>query len=354
MSSFQTRCDDVVPDVQVTVAMPTYRRLTYALDALDSVLAQNTDTPFEILVMDNAVDPELERAVAQRQQSAAVPLRYVPVPEIGLHNGRHAAARRAAGELLLFIDDDIIADSQWLSGMVEAFADDEVQLATGPVLPQYEAAPPEWLKYFWHEVGQDGGWCGQLSLLDLGEMRQEIDTALVFGANFGVRKKALYELGGFHPDALPWDLRRYRGDGETAVSLAARDRGMKAVYHPRARVSHRVPAERLSLEYFERRAFLQGISDSFTDCRGQGNSLHRSDSNRQSLLRHLAGALGLLRRLLRDQTVGRKQQLRQRMQASHREGYRYHREMVKRDPSVREWVQRTDYWDAALPASATQ
>ena len=50
------------PAARATVAMPTYRRLAYALDALDSILAQETGIPFEILVLDNAIQPELEQA----------------------------------------------------------------------------------------------------------------------------------------------------------------------------------------------------------------------------------------------------------------------------------------------------
>lgn len=335
--------------VRATVAMPTYRRLDTALAALDSVLAQQTAVAYEVLVLDNAVDPELERAVAQRRQHSRVPLRYIPVPVVGLHNGRHTAADCAAGELLFYIDDDIIADPHWLDGLAEAFSDPAVQLATGPVLPDYEVQPPAWLDGFWHHPGPGQRWCGQLSLLDLGDEPQQIDARLVFGANFAIRRETLFELGGFHPDSLPWSQRRYRGDGETAVSDAASERGMRAVYHPAAKVRHRVPAERLTHDYFERRAFLQGISDSFSDWR-RGVDAHAVDQAPQGLIRGLRQRWRRVRRGLRDNridpTLG---PLRQRMQSSQREGYRYHRQMIADDPGVRQWVERENYWHASLP-----
>ena len=351
MSACGQQLGDVI---QVTVAMPTYRRLDYALDALDSVLRQQTDLSYEVLVLDNAVDPKLQRAVEQRGQGTGIPLRYIPVPALGLHNGRHSAAKSAVGDLLFYIDDDIVADPHWLQSLFEAFADPRVHLATGPVLPAYEADPPGWLEGFWHHIGPEQRWCGQLSLLDLGAEQRHIDPELVFGANFAIRKASLLELGGFHPDSVPWKQRRYRGDGETAVAQRARERQLLAVYHPGAKVFHRVPAERLTKHYFERRALLQGISDSFRDYRRGVDALAAEQAG-QGLLKAMLLRWRRLRQVLHERHVAPDLgALRKRMRACHREGYRYHRQKMIDDPTVRMWVERADFWHARLPMEPAQ
>lgn len=340
----------------VTVAMPTCDRLGYMQDALDSLVRQEVDFPYEVLVLDNGSDPAVAVHVDELARQTNVSLRYQAVVAKGLHNCRHQAAREARGSILALVDDDIIADPSWLASIAAAFDDPLVHLATGPVVPVYEAEQPEWLDIFWNSTETGGRWCGYLSLLDLGDNLQEIDPRLVFGVNFAIRRQTVFNLGGFNPDSLPWTLRRYRGDGETAIAVAAERRGLKAVYHPGARIHHRVPAERLTVDYFERRAYLQGISDSFTDYR---NSVRQGPGNRRVM--HSARALvRRLRRWLGD--VGRSgkrepsahQDIRRSVLASRRQGYTYHRRLLETDAGVSKWVKRSDFWDAAVPASGEQ
>ena len=100
-----------------------------------------------------------------------------------------------------------------------------------------------------------------LSLLDGGEVSRVCTPLLVWGLCFAVRRETAIKLGGFHPDGYPWGLRRYRGDGETGLALKAEMLGLKAFYQGQTFVRHRVPATRTTPEYFERRSFLQGISE---------------------------------------------------------------------------------------------
>lgn len=337
----------------VTVAMPTCDRLGYMRDALDSLLRQEVDFPYEVLVLDNGSDPAVEAHVDEVARRTNVSLRYQAVVAKGLHNCRHQAAREARGSILALVDDDILADRSWLASVASAFNDPLVHLATGPVVPVYEAEQPEWLEMFWNRTDTGGRWCGYLSLLDLGEDLQEIDPRLVFGVNFAIRKQTVFDLGGFNPDSLPWSYRRYRGDGETAIAVAAEKHGLKATYHPGARIRHRVPAERLTVEYFEKRAYLQGISDSFTDYRNSvrpgpasGGVLRRA----RALLRRLHGRFG------GDSGSGKRepsahQDIQRSVMASRQQGYKYHRQLLETDAGVKQWVQRCDFWDAAIPVS---
>ena len=76
-----------------------------------------------------------------------------------------------------------------------------------------------------------------------------------------------FELGGFNPDKVPENLIRFRGDGETYVSQRIKDLGLKTLFHPGATVYHRVPASRVTKDYFCRRSFEIGIESSFSEIR---------------------------------------------------------------------------------------
>jgi GT2 family glycosyltransferase len=158
------------------------------------------------------------------------------------------------------VDDDIIAHPSWLRAMLDAFADADVGMVAGKVVPQWEGPRPAWLGQFRP---------GYLSLLDLGSERLELKwPRSAFGCNMAVRRSAVFEVGGFNPDAIgDRKLIWFRGDGETGLTRKVYDVGYKVLYDPDAWVYHRIGASRLEPRYFCWRSFLQGISESYTDIR---------------------------------------------------------------------------------------
>ena len=85
----------------------------------------------EILVIDNCPATD-----ATRQVTAEFPgARYVVEPVKGLDNARNRAVAEARTEVLAFIDDDAVADPDWLAELVRPFADARVQCVTGLTMP---------------------------------------------------------------------------------------------------------------------------------------------------------------------------------------------------------------------------
>ena len=261
---------DERPDISVIA--PTRDR-SPALTRLVASLArcEAADISWELVVVDNgSSDDTASVAKIATGLLGDVPVRWFVESVPGLHAARHRGAREAGSDILVFVDDDIEASEMWLRAIWRAFRDPAVEIVGGPSLPRYRAPIPAWLGPLWTQEPDGASWCGYLSLLDFGSDVRRIDPAFVWGLNFAIRRETLQRLRGFHPDALPWALRRYRGDGETGLALKAKKAGVDAWYAPDALVYHDVPAERLSKEYFLRRPFLQGISDSFTAVRAQG------------------------------------------------------------------------------------
>ena len=249
--------------MSVSCIIPTRNRSALLRNTVNSLINQNVSQDmYEILIIDNgSTDDTKEISQHIIKETTSRQIRYIFEPEPGLLAGRHGGALEANGELLVFVDDDIEARAGWLQAIVETFKSLQVQLVGGRNLPKFEVQPPAWLESFYDATRDGKRSCSWLSLLDLGECEREIDPNYVWGLNFAIRRRALHDLGGFHPDYVPQELQRFQGDGETGLTMKARSRGYTAVYQPKATIHHIIPASRMTPEYFEQRAYYQGVCD---------------------------------------------------------------------------------------------
>jgi glycosyltransferase involved in cell wall biosynthesis len=354
--------------IRVSVILPTSARAASVGDTLTTVVSQTlASSDFEILVVENGQESATRELTQQVSRSnLAASLRYLHDPTPGLLSGRHRGALEARGDILVFADDDIDASPGWLSAVVETFSDPAVHLVGGRSLPRFAAPPPQWAERFWYTPPYGGRACIHLSLLDLGETPLAIDANYVWGLNFAIRRATLFELGGFHPDNIPDHLQHFQGDGETGLTMKANDARLRAIYQPRAVIHHRIPAGRLTVEYFRRRAFYQGVCDSFTAIRRDPACLAVSteaeereaqhhelpsdgettaDRNRDALARPTAA-------FRPDSTPSSEptfEEVELQVHASYQAGYGFHQDAVRRYPKLLEWVTRKDYWDYRLP-----
>jgi hypothetical protein len=179
-----------------------------------------------------------------------------------------------------------------------------------------------------------------LSILEMHGGVRALNPYMVWGCNFSIRKNVLLAAGGFHPDGMPKELIRFRGDGETHVSRFVIESNMKCLYHPGATVYHKVTPERMTLAYFHQRGFNQGVSDSYTALRKQ-NAYGKPESTDFMFrtLHWIWRKLQLLRPT--DEGVQRAQQA---MAAGHIEGFAYHQEAYHNDVEVRDWVHKPKYF----------
>jgi len=340
----------MTPTHLITVIIPTLNRDQFLQKCLISLIRQNhPQDEYEILVIDNGSTDRTKQITEDIiQQNPDHHIRYIYEPEPGLLSGRHRGALEAKGDILVFVDDDIEADPNWLSAIHEAFQDPSVQLVGGRNLPKYESIPPEWLEYFWikHPFGK---YLGELSLLDFGEKIQEIDANFVWGLNFSIRRQALFDLRGFHPDSIPKHLQHFQGDGETGLTLKANQLGYKAIYQPKALVFHQVPKSRMTYEYFEQRYFFQGVCNSYTRIRELGHLPQSSIRDKiktqtKVLLKKLRG------KVFKNSSLESEEQfLKSRFLQSMNAGYQFHQNAVRRNPLLLDWVLKSDYWDYKLP-----
>jgi glucosyl-dolichyl phosphate glucuronosyltransferase len=236
--------------LSLSLIVPTYSRPEGLVRMLASVADQSA-VDVEVIVVDNAPNPRVRRVVTEASEVAAAPIRYVAEPTLGLHNARHAGAHAASGDILVFTDDDATFDPGWLDAYARAFEDHpEMAAAGGPVRPIWEVSPPAWLMKF-----VDPRYFPPLSLMDAHDEFQLGAQVVFFGVNMAIRRDALFQAGGFNPEAFG---SQWLGNGETGLLHKLRDAGGRIGYVPDAVAYHHIPPARMTAQYLCNRMALEG------------------------------------------------------------------------------------------------
>jgi glycosyltransferase involved in cell wall biosynthesis len=326
---------------KLSVIIPTRNRAKFLAHALQSIEQNDlARDQFEVLVIDNGSTDDTMQ-VAEQAASRLQNLKVFFEAEPGLHAGRHRGLQEAAGDVLVYADDDIRALPQWLSTLADIFSDPAVAMAGGNNFPDFQGPVPGWLDTLWSETDDAGQMVGSLSILSLPDGRREFSPMYVWGCNFSVRKQVLLDAGGFHPDAMPKERLQFRGDGETHVSRYVQEKGLSCVFDSAASVYHAVTPERMTFDYFRQRAFNQGVSDSYTALRAAKNSPKMFAHSRAKVRRVLSG----LTRAFASRNRGAElRQLDDMFRAGYAEGYDWHQQQYRDDSEVRTWVHRADYF----------
>ena len=219
-----------------SIVVPTRNRSGYLRVCLDSVLAQEAETPFEVIVVD---DGSTDDTPAVAEGAGAKLIRQ---DARGLNAARNAGLREAAADLVVFVDDDVAVPPGWLAAYTEgAERHPEAEAFGGPIRARFEGRAPR-------SCGREAA---PITTLDLGPDDRE--TNLVWGANMAVRRSAVERVGGFDED-LP-----LFGDEEEWLTRLRRADG-RVVYLPGARLDHRREGDDARLPALMRGAFARGKS----------------------------------------------------------------------------------------------
>ncbi|CEJ13140.1 putative glycosyl transferase [bacterium YEK0313] len=237
---------------RLSVVVATCERYDVLPDTLGALQAQRAPASMEVIVVDHS--PDTVAAARFRARYAGCPgLHFVADPALRLSEAREAGLRRAAGAIVAFIDDDMIAAPGWAKALIAAFQTDgdTVVAVVGPITTRWGRARPPWLP--------DEPLLDAVAIGAPGETREPAGQAWTSGCNLAVRREAIIEAGGVagmhgREGSVPWHpqaelLRRLKRDGRCIV------------HAPNAAVEQVVHPERLSQDWFLRRAAWQAVSD---------------------------------------------------------------------------------------------
>ena len=241
--------------IKISVIVPTYNRAQMLSNTLRSIKCQSLqEEAYEIIVVDNGSKNNTQEIVRQVNQEEGKRVHYICEPNLGLHNARHAGARKSIGEILAYTDDDVVCDKNWLTALLNEYHSDEIVCVGGKILPKWEVPPPKWMRFF-------DPWT--LCLLDYGDTVIECKWPQnPFGCNFSIRKDILFELGGFNPECMG---ENWIGDGEAGLLRRIYAKKYKVIYTPEAIVWHIVYSDRITPYGMRRRLSNFGAAHSCAD-----------------------------------------------------------------------------------------
>lgn len=339
--------------MNTSIIIPTAGRPIAIKAAVESLLKlAGAGDQVEMIVVDNNTREDLSYDLEAFCGSLAGAVRYVREPSPGLGAARHRGAAEAKGELLTFIDDDVEVSETWLTAIQRGFSNPEVAMVGGPSIPKFTCSIPSW---FWSFMATTpyGGWMNPwLSLLDIGRDVANIDPDYIWGLNFSIRKQVLYDVGGFHPDLVPSALQRWQGDGETGLTAKVAAAGYRADYRHDAMLTHLCGPDRLNVEYFRKRAYYQGVCDSFTQIRaGAAPSVASASKVQASWYRWVRGLAGeVFGRVLPCGNLWAADgaPVKELTDRAYLGGWLFHQRAVAAEPRLLAWVQRSDYFDTDI------
>ena len=234
------------PAPKVTVAIPTFNRAKYLRQTLAGIAAQRFPRDHvEVLVIDNNSTDDTAEVVAAFADAWPAPRRIVETRQ-GLDFARNRAVAEARGEIIVFGDDDILVEPDWLAQItVPLLADADARrigAVGGEVVPVFPDGLPDWVRE-WH---------APLAFRpDAGPMEAK---HCPMGANLAFPRWVFERLGLFHT-ALDRAAGNYFSGGDSEMIRRVRAAGLEVWFAPGAAVRHQMPAGRTTFRYAARHAF---------------------------------------------------------------------------------------------------
>lgn len=229
--------------MHITAAICTWNRAALLAETLTALTALRVPdgTTWELLVVDNNSTDATAATIASFE--GRLPIRRLFEPKPGLSNARNCAIREAAGEYLLWTDDDVLVEPAWLGAYAAAFTRRPTAAFFGGVIrPWFPNAPPEWLRRGFDHVAS--------AYASLNHGPEEIllsGPRVPFGANMAFRV-AEQRAFPFNPILGHTHGKSILGD-ETDVFHRMQARGIQGWWVPDAIVRHYIPPARQSIAY---------------------------------------------------------------------------------------------------------
>lgn len=234
----------------ISVILCTYNNCESLKRTLNSLKAMSVPggLGWELLIVDNNSHDGTKEIVSHFQTISGLNVRYVFEKKQGLSYARNCGVHEAKGKVIVFTDDDVIADPYWLTSVARAFEEYDIAGIGGRIFPIWEKPKPKWLTPDLY---------GYWAILDYGEKPYYLSAANIWGANFAVRADMFQKYGGFDTTLGRVPGKLYAGE-DTYFLRKLINGGERLLYWPAATVYHVIPWQRISKRYLRKWKFDQG------------------------------------------------------------------------------------------------
>jgi glucosyl-dolichyl phosphate glucuronosyltransferase len=229
----------------ITVAICTYNRSDLLERTFDRMqeLAVPAGSEWELLVVNNACTDDTDAVLGR--WTGRLPLRRVFEPKPGQSAARNCALREGRGDLILWTDDDVLVDREWMRALTRGLRTQATDLVFGRSVPHWLGEVPNWFSPLHH---------GRFAILDYGdEPFVATDLSRTFyGLNFGAVRDTLRRLGGFD-ESVGFGPDGGMGGDDLDLFRRALAAQLRMLYVPEAVVEHMIPAARGTKAFYRQR-----------------------------------------------------------------------------------------------------
>lgn len=231
--------------MDASIVVCTYNRAASLQDTLAALAALQVapERQWEILIVDNN-SRDATREVVTAAQRDWPRLRYVFEAAQGLSHARNRGIAETSGAVILFTDDDVLPEPDWLETTLAGLARYQADACGGYIAPIWESPPPAWLTerfYGFLAVRTDRN--------DDYPITQSSQAP--YGANMAMRRAVFDRVGLFDTErGRKGQVLASGEDGEMFERILTA--GLKAVFLGGARVHHKVEAFRTTKAYLRR------------------------------------------------------------------------------------------------------
>jgi glycosyltransferase involved in cell wall biosynthesis len=231
---------------------------TYGLDRIDNLrdavesISDQAYNDFEILlVADN--DKKLLTQLSEVFNQSDVKL--VVSDQKGLSNARNLGVKHSLGDIVAFLDDDAIAEKEWLSQIAKNYLNDSNVLGVGGLIrSSWEGQRPNWFP-------EELDWIVGCTYAGHPEERCEVRN--IIGCNMSFRKEVFDRIGLFNSSIGRVGRKLLAGEEmELCTRISSTYPNGRIIYDPSIVVYHKVHKHRQSFSYMLKRSYNEGLSKS--------------------------------------------------------------------------------------------
>ena len=231
----------------LSIVICSYNRASYISGALDSLYHQSAGLDnFEAIIVDNnSTDNTAEVFKQWRASHANGSFTYLTESKQGASFARNTGAKGAKGQWLCFMDDDAIANSNYVENIIKHIKTKPEAIGFGGrIIPKYIPSAPEWMSYYVSSLVGNFDYAPTACAFENG--KYPLESKMIV-------KKDIYDsIGGFNTQ-LPGVVGTLRIGGEgKELFYKILALGHTIYYDPKICVEHVVEVKKLTPEYMYR------------------------------------------------------------------------------------------------------
>ena len=233
--------------LQISVVICTYNRAAYIQEAMESLYQQSLSRElFEVIVVNNNSTDHTQTICLEFIESHPdAHFYYYNEPRQGASYARNSGAAYAQSPLLCFMDDDAIAEKEYLKRIIDFFAQyPDAGGLGGRIIPKYIPEEPKWMSHYVSSLVGHFDYSPTITIFSPNKYPLE--------SNMIIRKLDFDAIKGFNT-ALPGVVGNLRIGGEGKdFFFRLKALGRTIYYDPSIRVQHVVETAKLTKEYMYR------------------------------------------------------------------------------------------------------